>query len=143
MQTLHTSADDGGFIPPTPTPLAHAYAGVDTCRLLIIDPAWLPLGAERLALDYVDRGLAVLVHTTGGDGFYPVTETPEGGIHIGPKWTDCPLSLSEGGAVSERFTVTADDGRFDVLTVTGTAPEGKSRPLPHLTELLEDEGGRF
>lgn len=61
----------GPWAPPATDPDAWGVApvSVDTCRLLVIDPGYLPLEAQAEAADLVARGLAAVVHVTSDGGY--------------------------------------------------------------------------
>lgn len=58
-------------------------AGVDSGRLLIIDPSYIE--NDEMIAAYVDQGLAVIVETHDGDGLYPVVDFGNGSFLIDTK----------------------------------------------------------
>lgn len=80
---------DTGSIPRARRKVHQTSAAVDTARLVIIDPSYLGPEGERIALDFVARGLAVLVGTPA-DGWYPVEVADEGLLIRPSRWIPNP-----------------------------------------------------
>jgi hypothetical protein len=71
------------WAPPSTDALHAEYlspleVSVDTARILLVDPGYLPNDAQARIGDLIDRGFAVLINTAA-DGVYHVTIDPSGG----------------------------------------------------------------